>query len=534
MRKLLLLAACAAACSACSGNVKKSSADLLRRDPYEFLAERLSAPRAGAAASKVAVLPFSYTDRRASDDGVIVAERLLTRLIQEGRLQVVERNLLEKVMGELKLQNSGTVDEASIKSLGRILGVDAVITGTLTRHTDGGLEINARMIGAESAVVMSAAAATVLTDWDSRSYKTEPKPAAAPLPQPQQAVAVSAAEGTFPAAWRYRENFRVLERSGAPLSSYQLLVTFDSASPIRLGRMKADCSDVRFANSDGSSPLPYWIEGGCNTAVTKAWVRLPYLAARAVKNIYLYYGNPAAGPGASGEKTFLFFDDFDDGAIDPAKWSSPAPGCPVAETGGRMVFTGCSSGSSTRRGVLLAVPVLKPPYAVEFSGVTDDAGTNGMRRDLALRWDGGTNGAYNSLTNSIEIAFYDGYRIVPGCTSIGCSESGLTAITPTLGGTPGRSIFSSEKLLQPGVWRNYRVTDAGGLITAYWGDRRLLSAPAADTGGEHMGLTAREYPDGAKVYFDDVRVRRLASPEPDVYLYKAADLDGGSKYRNMR
>ena len=149
MKKNLFLAALAALSLGCSGGVRKDRIEnALHRDPYEFLAERLSAAHDRMANRKVAVLPFSYTDKRESDDGVVVSERLLTRVIQEGRLEVVERNLLETVMSELKLQYSGIVDEKSMKSLGKILGVEAVITGTLTRRNGGSLEINARLIRA--------------------------------------------------------------------------------------------------------------------------------------------------------------------------------------------------------------------------------------------------------------------------------------------------------------------------------------------------------------------------------------------------
>ena len=85
--------------AACGGPVRKDRiADALGRDPYEFLAERLSAACDKMQNRKVAVLPFSYTDRRESDDGVVVSERLITRMTQENKLDVVERNLLEKVM----------------------------------------------------------------------------------------------------------------------------------------------------------------------------------------------------------------------------------------------------------------------------------------------------------------------------------------------------------------------------------------------------------------------------------------------------
>src|SRR3989339_1341650 len=103
MKRKILLLLCAAAAAGCSGNIRNDSVyDALNKDPYKFRAKRLSEAHDRMANRKVAVLPFSYTDNRRSDDGVVVAERLLTRIIEENKLEVVERNLLEKVMGELK------------------------------------------------------------------------------------------------------------------------------------------------------------------------------------------------------------------------------------------------------------------------------------------------------------------------------------------------------------------------------------------------------------------------------------------------
>ena len=140
--------------------------DLFAPDPYERLAEKISDGHKYLSNKKVAVLPFSYTDKRASDDGVVVSERLLTRIINRRELEVIERGLLERVLAELKLEHSGVIDKSSIKGLGKILGVEAVVTGTLTRRKDGRIEINARLIKTESASVLMAAAETVMPDWE--------------------------------------------------------------------------------------------------------------------------------------------------------------------------------------------------------------------------------------------------------------------------------------------------------------------------------------------------------------------------------
>ena len=141
-------------------------AHIFTPDPYEQLAEKISDGHRYLSNNQVAVLPFVYTDKSLSNDGVVVSERLLTRIINRRGLTVIERGLLEQVLAELKLEHSGAIDETSLKGLGKILGVEAVVTGTLTKRRNGAIEINARLIRTESAAVLTAASALIIPDWE--------------------------------------------------------------------------------------------------------------------------------------------------------------------------------------------------------------------------------------------------------------------------------------------------------------------------------------------------------------------------------
>ncbi len=186
----LLLLSSLSGCAHNSWN--KTAAGPFAPDMYDRLAEKISCGHKYLSNKKVAVLPFSYTDRSVSDDGVVVSERLLTRIINLRELEVVERGLLDKVLSELKLQRSGIIDENSIKGLGKILGVEAVVTGTLTRRVDGRIEINARMIKTETGSVIAAAAEVVPDDWAASVARAQPSPvrvwnAPSEFPGPAQA-----------------------------------------------------------------------------------------------------------------------------------------------------------------------------------------------------------------------------------------------------------------------------------------------------------------------------------------------------------
>ena len=114
---------------------------------------------------RLAVLPFEALAGRASA-GRLVSERLGAPLAAARGLEVVERMLIESVLGEQRLQASGLVDPRSIKQIGKLLQVDAVVTGTVIQLRGGRVEVHARLIDAESARVIAAASASFERDWE--------------------------------------------------------------------------------------------------------------------------------------------------------------------------------------------------------------------------------------------------------------------------------------------------------------------------------------------------------------------------------
>lgn len=134
-------------------------------DEYKTLAKELSQVKVSAGQVKVAILPFSYVDKRKSDGGAIVSERLTTRIVKMKKFLVIERQLLESVLSEQHLETSGLVSAETAKQLGRVLGVDAVISGTLMDVEDGNVEVNARVIKTETAEVAGSGMVQVKKIW---------------------------------------------------------------------------------------------------------------------------------------------------------------------------------------------------------------------------------------------------------------------------------------------------------------------------------------------------------------------------------
>ena len=84
-----------------------------------------------------------------------------------------------------------------------------------------------------------------------------------------------------------------LTNGGTEQTNYDVLISLDTATLISDGKMQADCDDLRVTDSDKATVIDYWIEGGCNTATTQIWARVPVIP-NGTMGIYLYYGDGAA------------------------------------------------------------------------------------------------------------------------------------------------------------------------------------------------------------------------------------------------
>jgi curli biogenesis system outer membrane secretion channel CsgG len=91
---------------------------------------------------RVAVMDFDYATIKSSmsadfgttvDVGKGIADLLVDRLVNGGVYSVIERKALDKIVAEQNLSNSDRADANSAAKIGRILGVDAIIVGSITQ-----------------------------------------------------------------------------------------------------------------------------------------------------------------------------------------------------------------------------------------------------------------------------------------------------------------------------------------------------------------------------------------------------------------
>jgi hypothetical protein len=103
----------------------------------------------------VAVLPFE--NKGASRDlGEIILDKMITVLWSQERFKVMERAALNKVLAEQSLGQSGVLDATSAAEIGKGIGVDAIVIGSVAAAPSGALSIDTRVIDTESAAIIVA------------------------------------------------------------------------------------------------------------------------------------------------------------------------------------------------------------------------------------------------------------------------------------------------------------------------------------------------------------------------------------------
>jgi PGF-CTERM protein len=135
------------------------------------------------------------------------------------------------------------------------------------------------------------------------------------------ALPASASAGL--AGWQYQREIVIQENSGETLRDYQVLVALAGSDFPE--EAQPDGADIRFTDADGVN-LDYWIEefdAGSEHAMI--WVKVPLIPANGEAMVTMWYGNPGAESGSSGEAVFELFDDFDGISLD-SHWNSGGMG----------------------------------------------------------------------------------------------------------------------------------------------------------------------------------------------------------------
>lgn len=129
----------------------------------EELATHIGASVAKEQKRKIGVIPFSGIRNEGTVFGSYLSEELTSHLFNTQKFDLVEKALMNKVLRELKLGETGVIDPATVKRVGQIAGVDAIVTGTVT---DLGpyVAVNCRLIDIQTGTVLGAASVRIVKD----------------------------------------------------------------------------------------------------------------------------------------------------------------------------------------------------------------------------------------------------------------------------------------------------------------------------------------------------------------------------------
>ena len=99
--------------------------------------------------------------------------------------------------------------------------------------------------------------------------------------------------GWMSSSWAYRREVEIENTGESELTDEDILIEIDTATLVTAGKIESDCDDLRVTDSDETTAIDYWIEGGCDTSTTRVWIQIPSLPADG-KTVYFYYGKASA------------------------------------------------------------------------------------------------------------------------------------------------------------------------------------------------------------------------------------------------
>lgn len=144
--------------------IQTASSSVYFDEAMQSMASQIAESMSAEGKTEVAILDFvSISSKSPGFVGPFISEQLISLLFLTGRFEVIERRFLDTVLAEQDLTVSDLFDDASIKKLGGLLGVDAILVGT---YTDMGVELcaNGRLISVESGQVFAVAMEQIRKD----------------------------------------------------------------------------------------------------------------------------------------------------------------------------------------------------------------------------------------------------------------------------------------------------------------------------------------------------------------------------------
>lgn len=299
--------------------------------------------------------------------------------------------------------------------------------------------------------------------------------------------------------WSHRLPIIITNTSGLNMIDYQTLIIIDSQTPIIEGKMKIDCSDIRFSNScEESNFLPYWIESGINTDSTRIWVKISLIPTTDTI-IFMLYGNSLATSQSNGDSTFVFFDDFMGSTLDTTKWSTHGHGTISISNSSIQFITDSNK-------IIKTKTPFPSPLTAEMKLLNTSGNFISLAQLLSSSWYG------YSLT------ILDSTKMYLGHTDTNCLADSYSIWLDTVSTSDGTQ----------GIWKI--KWPKRGLINAFWPSDSLTFLDSTYSLGNinvalgQIDSVSSCYPiDTGISSVDWVRIRQHSSTEPVVLIQNVLD-----------
>ena len=141
-------------------NSTNDSSDFVSQ--FDALAHKLLQEPKKDSKATYAFLDFS-TDNKNSSVEKYITDALTEAVFNTGKVKIIERANLEKILNEQKFQASGLVDESQAANIGNIAGVEYVCYGTI-KEIDNGYTVSARVVDVESAEICAMSRTNITKD----------------------------------------------------------------------------------------------------------------------------------------------------------------------------------------------------------------------------------------------------------------------------------------------------------------------------------------------------------------------------------
>jgi len=288
----------------------------------------------------------------------------------------------------------------------------------------------------------------------------------------------------------YRIPITITEHSGSNLTDYAVNIELNETNFQYWSHIVSEnASDIYFTDED-DDPLYYWIESFNRTNKTASiWVKIPNIPANGQVTIYMYYGgNNPYTTYRDPEQVFVFFDDFESGAIG-SEWSQHLGtwGIDTEPDGNHFLIKTGTSNTVPGDQIYINTIQHSGGYAIRAKVKASSSYTS---RVAILYNPTNKNMVYLFITenlNQLLMYKHDGTNFISLGSATGVWSDGEKTILEL-------ALTKSGKLIGRDIKKNLTITNTITTFTAY----PAVSIPKAQSPG----------------YWDNVIVRKFVYPEP--------------------